>query len=75
MATKTITKYDMIQVGDRIEFPFSFSLIKSGIVETIKGLNQHHKEIRTTNGGYFIVSRYQPNAYQIYRDRNHIATA
>lgn len=75
MATKTITKYDMIQVGDRIAFPKSYSLIKGGVIATIKGLNQHHKEITTTNGGRFIVSRYKSNDYYVYRDRNHMPTA
>lgn len=69
MATTTITKYDMIQVGDRIAFPNSFAQIKGGIIDSIKGLNQHHKEVTTSNGGRFIVSRYKPNNYYVYRTR------
>lgn len=66
----TITKYDMIQVGDRIAFPKSTALIKGGIIDSIKGLNQHHKEITTSNGGQFIVSKWKPNSYELYRPKN-----
>lgn len=67
MATVTITKYNMMKVGDRIVKHNTFSAIKSGTIESIKGLNQHHKEIRTTNGGRFIISKYAPNEYDIFR--------
>jgi hypothetical protein len=70
MTTKTLTKYDMIQVGDRIAFPKSISLIKGGIISEIKGLNGHAKRIKTSNGGRFIISRWNPNAYEIYRNRD-----
>lgn len=75
MATETFTKYNMMKVGDRIAFPKSISLIKGGVIATIKGLNGHAKVITTTNGGRFIVSKYAPNDYDVYRDRNHIPTA
>lgn len=58
--------YTNIQVGDTIEFPKSMnpnlcSLIKSGKISKIKGLNGHAKEIWTDNGGHFIASRYRVN--------------
>ena len=67
MATVTLTKYDMIKVGDRIAFPKSISLIKGGVIATIKGMNGHAKIITTTNGGRFIVSKHNPNDYDVYR--------
>jgi len=72
MTTKTITKYDMIQVGDLISFPSSMNLIKSGVIVKIKGLNQHAKEIWTENGGRFIASRWAQNKFDVYRTRKEI---
>lgn len=75
MATVTITKYDMIQVGDRIAMTKSFSVIKGGIITEIKKVNQYAKTIKTSNGGVFHITKWRPDAYEIYRDRNHIPTA
>jgi hypothetical protein len=72
MTTKTLTKYDMIQVGDLISFPKSFALVKSGVIVQIKGLNQHAKEILTENGGRFIASRWAQNEFDVYRSRKEI---
>ena len=72
MTTKTITKYDMIQVGDRIAFPKSISLIKGGIVSEIIGLNGNAKRIKTSNGGEFIVSKWDSSAYDVYRTRKEV---
>jgi len=72
MTTKTLTKYDMIQVGDLISFPSSMNLIKSGVIVKIKGLNQHAKEIWTENGGRFIASRWAQNKFDVYRTRKEI---
>ena len=70
MTTKTITKYDMIKVGDLISFPSSMNLIKSGVIVKIKGLNGHAKEIWTENGGRFIASRWAQNKFDVYRQRD-----
>ena len=75
MATVTISKYDMIQVGDRIAMTKSTSLIKGGIITEIKKVNQYAKTIKTSNGGVFHLTKWNPSAYEIYRDRNHIPTA
>lgn len=75
MATVTLTKYDMMKVGDRIAMTKSNSLIKGGIITEIKGVNQYAKTIKTSNGGVFHITRWSPNDYEIYRDRNHIPTA
>ena len=72
MTTKTITKYDMIKVGDLISFPKSMNLIKSGVIVRIKGLNGHAKEIWTENGGRFIASRHAQNLFDVYRSRKEI---
>jgi hypothetical protein len=69
MAIKTLTKYDMIKVGDLISFPSSMNLIKSGVIVRIKGLNGHAKEIWTENGGRFIASRHAQNKFDVYRER------
>ncbi len=69
MTTQTFTKYSMIKVGDLISFPKSMALVKSGVISKIKGLNQHAKEVWTENGGRFIVSRYSPNDYEVFRTR------
>ena len=75
MATVTLTKYDLIQVGDRVTKPNSALLIKSGIVVRIEKLNQHAMTLHLDNGGSLEISRYKPNSYEVYRDRNHIPTA
>jgi len=67
MATVTLTKFDMIQVGDRIEFPNSILKVKSCVIATIKYLNGQHKKITTTNGGVFHVSKWQPSEYNLFR--------
>jgi hypothetical protein len=72
MATKTITKFDMIQVGDRIAFPKSIMLIKGGIVSEIKGVNGNAKRIKTSNGGDFTISRWSPNDYYVTRTRKEV---
>jgi hypothetical protein len=75
MATVTLSKYNMMRVGDRIAMTKSSSLIKGGIITEIKGVNQYAKTIKTSNGGVFHITRWSPNDYEIYRDRNHIPTA
>ena len=72
MTTKTLTKYDMIQVGDRIVFPNTLSKVKGGIITKVKGLNGHAKEIWTDNDGHFIASRWNPNNYELFRTRKEI---
>ena len=67
MATETFTKFSMVKVGDRIAVPNSISKIKGGVIATIKGLNAHAKVITTTNGGRFVISKHNPNAYYITR--------
>ena len=54
-----MSTYQNIAVGDSIVFPKSFALVKGGVISKIKGLNGHAKEIYTTNGGWFVVSRYK----------------
>lgn len=68
MATVTITKYDMMRVGDRIAMTKSLSLIKGGIITEIKGANQYAKTIKTSNGGVFHITKWNPNAYEIFRN-------
>lgn len=63
-------KYDSIQIGDTISFPKSMNLIKSGVISQIKGLNQYHKEVWTTNGGRFIVDSNNSNAYELTKAGN-----
>ena len=75
MATETFNKYNMMRVGDRIAMTKSFAKIKGGIITEIKGVNQYAKTIKTSNGGVFHITRWNPNAYEIFRDRNHIPTA
>ena len=75
MATVTFNKYTMMKVGDRIAMTKSFAVIKGGIITEIKGVNQYAKTIKTSNGGVFHITRWRPDAYEIYRDRNHIPTA
>ena len=50
--------YKDITVGDSIVFPKSSARVKGGVISSIKGLNGHAKEIFTSNGASFIVSRY-----------------
>jgi hypothetical protein len=75
MATETFNKYTMMKVGDRIAMTKSSSKIKGGIITEIRGVNQYAKTIRTSNGGVFHITRWNPSAYEIFRDRNHIPTA
>lgn len=75
MATVTITKYDMMKVGDRIAMTKSTSKIKGGIITEIKKVNQYAKTIRTSNGGVFHITKWSPSEYEIYRDVNHTPTA
>ncbi len=75
MATVTLTKYDMMKVGDRIAMTKSNSLIKGGIITEIKGVNGSAKTIKTSNGGVFHITRWALNDYEIFRDVNHTATA
>ena len=75
MATETFNKYNMMRVGDRIAMTKSSSKIKGGIITEIKGVNQYAKTIKTSNGGVFHITKWSPNDYEIFRDRNHIPTA
>ena len=75
MATETFNKYNMMKVGDRIAMTKSFSVIKGGIITEIKKVNQYAKTIKTSNGGVFHITKWSPNDYEIFRDRNHIPTA
>ena len=67
MATVTLTKYDMMKVGDRIAMTKSSSLIKGGIITEIKGVNQYAKTIKTSNGGVFHITKWSPSDYVIFR--------
>jgi hypothetical protein len=53
-----MSTYQNIAVGDSIVFPKSCALVKGGVISSIKGLNGHAKQVFTTNGGWFVVSRY-----------------
>lgn len=63
-------KYKSIEVGDTISFPNASALIKSGVIVRIKGLNQYHKEIWTSNGGYFIADRNAQNKFDLTKAGN-----
>lgn len=67
MATVTLTKYDMMKVGDRIAMTKSFSVIKGGIITEIKKVNQYAKTIKTSNGGVFHITKWSPSDYEIFR--------
>ena len=69
MATVTLTKYDMIQVGDRVVKPNSMLQIKGGIVTKIRKWNRHAMTLTLDNGGTLEISRWKPNDYEIYRSR------
>jgi len=75
MTTTTLSKYNMMRVGDRIAMTKSSSKIKGGIITEIKGVNQYAKTIKTSNGGVFHITRWSPSEYEIYRDVNHTPTA
>lgn len=67
MTTTTLSKYNMMRVGDRIAMTKSSSKIKGGIITEIKGVNQYAKTIKTSNGGVFHITKWNPNAYEIFR--------
>ncbi len=67
MTTTTLSKYNMMRVGDRIAMTKSSSKIKGGIITEIKGVNQYAKTIKTSNGGVFHITKWSPSDYEIFR--------
>ena len=67
MATVTISKYDMMKVGDRIVMTKSTALVKSGVISEIKKVNQYAKTIKCDNGAEFHITKWNPNSYEIFR--------
>ena len=54
----TLSNYNSIQIGDTITFPTSMSLVKSGVVESLRKWNGSAMQVRCTNGAKFEISRY-----------------
>ena len=55
------TLYNNIELGDTITLPNTNLAVKSGVIVSIKKINQFAKQVTCSNGAKFAVSKFNPD--------------